>query len=510
MSIAPRYDKDVLSFRRQFVLGPREIDKLSGWKRATVGGRLHLRAHPLLEVTQLESNGLELTLLGFMLDPREPSLGNRDILDRILSELREVRDAFELTYTIGGRWILIIGSEEEMILLNDPMGFRQVVYTNSGSGAPDIWCASQPGVIADELGLRFSENAREFMESSYYRHNPEYWWPVRSTPYEEIEQLLPNHYLDVRGKESIRFWPRERKRRISLDEGVSSCSELLSGLMKSANERFELAFPITAGQDSRLLLASARNVSEDIYYYTLVYHSLTRESPDIVVPSRLLKRLGLEHHVIDCPGSMDPEFEEIYMKNVVTAHPYWGPIAQCILDGYPQDRVCVKGNGGETTRCYYHKRRYPRRMTPEKLAYLGDLAGSRFAIEHIRPYLQDLKDIEEKSGYRALDLFHWEQRNGRWQAMSQLEWDIAQEVFSPYNCRKLMTDFWSVDESYRKPPDYTMHFEIMRNLWEACLSEPINPKSRLKSIKSKVPVRRTMRRLSYRLGRLANRRGLRR
>ncbi len=79
---------------------------------------------------------------------------------------------------------------------------------------------------------------------------------------------------------------------------------------------------------------------------------------------------------------------------------------------------------------------------------------------------------------------------GNWQAMSQLEWDIVHEVFTPFNCRTLLENLLSVDEKYRVHDDPIIFRRIITDLWAEVLSEPINscprnkkgPKSILKKI----------------------------
>ena len=61
--------------------------------------------------------------------------------------------------------------------------------------------------------------------------------------------------------------------------------------------------------------------------------------------------------------------------------------------------------------------------------------------------------------------------------MTQLEFDSAwQDIFTPYNCRDVLTTLLSVDERYRKNPDSTLVHATIERLWPEVMSEPINPK----------------------------------
>jgi len=58
--------------------------------------------------------------------------------------------------------------------------------------------------------------------------------------------------------------------------------------------------------------------------------------------------------------------------------------------------------------------------------------------------------------------------------MGESEWDIVQETFTPYNCRRLLTTMLSVDESHRQQYDPELYRLLMGKLWPEILREPIN------------------------------------
>ena len=104
---------------------------------------------------------------------------------------------------------------------------------------------------------------------------------------------------------------------------------------------------------------------------------------------------------------------------------------------------------------------------------MQNLGGNSFSAREFDKWLE-----KAKSNIYNLDimtLFMWEQRYGRWQSMSQTEWDIAVEIFDPCNCRALLMTLLSVPEKYRKGPEYVLFEELMKNMWPDVLCEPINP-----------------------------------
>ena len=217
------YDVKKLLFRRQFILGPRFADELSSWKRIEVGSNICLTVHPDLNAHQAVHNGKSITLLGYVLDPRNPQARDAEILDDLICALDtcdSLDGFFERTYPLGGRWILIVDDGEEIRLFNDPMGLRQVFYTDV-SFCRDLWCASQPGIIAKVLNLEVDKAVvREFINSDAYETWDECFWPGDTSLYKEIIHLLPNHYLDLSTGSRHRYWPDRNLGSLAVEEGV--------------------------------------------------------------------------------------------------------------------------------------------------------------------------------------------------------------------------------------------------------------------------------------------------
>jgi hypothetical protein len=474
-------DLDKLLFRRQFILGPYFVERLKLWKKIKINDSIFLTVHPDLQLCQTTYKNKSLTLLGYILDPNNPQHNDLDIINSLIRQI-EICDDFFNTENLGGRWIIILDDGKEVTLFNDATGLRQVFYTSNTSQA--MWCASQPGIIAEELNLQIDKDAlNNFIDSPQFKYNIEYWWPGDSSPFKEIKHLLPNHCLHLKKGICRRYWPNKSLSYLSLEEGVKKSSEILQGLINSAFNRFDLACTLTAGWDTRVLLAASKDISESIFYYTLIYYDLTEDSPDVKIPSQLLSQLGLKHNIIKCPSSyMDNEFKEIYKRNVTTAHDAWSNIAQGTYEHYPQNKVCVKGNASEIARCFYYASANIENVNAEKLARLTEMDKNSFAIKYFEKWLSEAREIGERYNINILDLFYWEQRMGSWQAQSQLEMDIAQEVFTPFNCRNLLTIMLSVEEKYRKPPDYKFYKKLIINLWPQTLMKPINPPIGLKSV----------------------------
>lgn len=454
-------------YRGQFVLGPSVTDVPENWQRRTVAGSLYLLAHPDLSVAQATSGRTSISLIGYLLDPSDPEASDSSILNRLLSFVSDWPHLLERLAPLGGRWVLIVDDGTCCRLLHDPLGLRQVFFMRpSRSGA--MWCASQPGMLARIGDLRVDEEVLAFVRSRAWP-NGEHWLPGDLSPFNQVKHLLPNHYLDFASGRAERYWPVRNHPRLRLDDSVERCAAALSGLMRSAYHRFSLAICLTAGWDSRLVLAASRPIAADVLYMTLRMPSTA--SADVEVPALLLKRLGLRHEIVHGFTETDRSFQRIFAANVPLPHPGWAAEAWAILRRYGYTRVAVTGSGGEVGRRGI-SRTYGR-ITPDELCSIWGMTGSPFALRAHAHWLSGLSLHD----YYVLDLYYWEQRAGNWLAAAALEiGDVAwQDIFTPYNCRSLLETMIAVDVRYRWPPRHALQARLIRRLWAETLANPINP-----------------------------------
>ena len=470
-------DTERMLYRSQFILGTYFIDRFKSWKRIKIGNTIHLTVHPDLNTYQVTIEGKSVTLLGYILDPNNPEYNDSDIVNNLSHKIfnNEV-NYFEQTYDFGGRWILIVEDAKETRLFADPAGLRQVVYTERDYAA-DFWCASQPGTIAEILNLEMDDDAVSFI--NYFKmQNDEYYWPGDSSPYKGIKHLLPNHFLELKTRACCRYWPDKAFKEIPLKEATEKCSRYLEGLMISSSKRYDLSLSLSSGWDSRLLLAACRKIKNNLSYLTEIKHGMDKTHADIRIPSKLLSKLKLTHHIFSAPTKIkDPHFKEIFDKGVPFAHDKWALKAEAYFNYYDLKKVAVVGTVSDIAKRHYHNSTSnDKPVTSQKLSKLIGSENDKFALTHLDKWIMGIGEIYN---YNVLDLFYWEQRAGRWVATNNLEFDVGwKDIFIPYNCRALLVVMLSVDEEFRRAPNYVLYDKIIRRLWPKVLSEPINPHKR--------------------------------
>ncbi len=468
-----------LLYRSQFILGP-DADGPDGWKGTGIGSGLRLYWHPDLDLHSISLGNKSIVLLGYILDPRKPLAGNRDILEDLMGAFGTCGELIKQTFEYGGRWIIIAGDGQGNTIFNDAAGLRQVFYSVTSSG---VWCASQPGLLADILKAEMDPAAVDYVNSPGFKLNPEYRWPGYSSSYKEIKHLLPSHSLDLKTGARKRYWPDGRLDHVPLEKGLEKACSSLAGLMKSASERFNLALSMTSGLDSRVVLAASRDIRDKVEFMSLRQLDMPGNHADLIVPSRLIVRLGLKHETVKSRPYADPDFIRVFHKNVDFAHAVYANDAYAIMLRYRNDKVAVTGSVSEIARCLYRDqfKTFDRdEITAARLSGLQKMGDAEFAIAHFDEWLDGLADTYNLN---ILDIFEWEQGHGNWLAMCQLEFDTGwKDIFTPFNCRALLACMLSVPEEFRGPPDYKFFKKIILHFWPELLEAPINPHKKKKSL----------------------------
>ena len=304
-------------YRRQFILGPSFNNSISGWTRIEINRRLFIYVHPDLHVTKIFFKHKFIILMGYILNPYVPEQKDSDIILEILKKINNVDDVFQIVSSMCGRYVLVIGINNELKIFSDAAGLRQIFYYRNESS---IWCASQPSLIAEYCDITIDEDVEKELELlPLFSETSEYWFPGNLSVYRNVYHLTPNHYLDINSGAVVRYWPRKRLESITISNCLEISSKILQGVFKAACNRFRLAFGITAGLDTRILLAACKEVIHDIYFFTHTHKSLNRNGADITIPKSLFADLGLKHHVLDYFNDMSDDFKYYFYKNVTYA-----------------------------------------------------------------------------------------------------------------------------------------------------------------------------------------------
>jgi len=475
-----------LLFRRQFLLGPKEFIPNKHWSSIQLQHEFHLSVHKDLPFTSVSSKGITVTLIGQAIDPFNPQKTESNILHYLISNFSEFDLFIKSTVHLVGRWVVIFQNQDDTYLFTDPCGFRQVFYHFDGM---QVWCGSQPELIktCNQLSLCTKDINLSFLKHPGYVQK-ESQWVGSTTLYENCFHLMPNHYLSINRMDQIRFYPKEPINNKNTSDVVELVCKILQGTMTALTARHKVSLALTAGWDSRVLLAASKHVSEHIEYFVYSLSDFKNNS-DIWVPDKISKKLGINFVVKHPTKQLPGWFNLILSQNVTCAR--FLPKTCIIYDKLIEEdnRININGNASEICRNYFDKRCKLdlQNVSSELLAtkMFGKEPAPLFVIREIDQWKDNLNNLSV-DGINILDFLYWEQRLGNWGAQYPAEQDIAVEEISPFNCRMIIESLSSLPRKLRAAPEYPVYKELIQYMWPETLEFPINPQSMFSVIKNRI------------------------
>lgn len=432
---------------------------------------LTIYRHSSLNVSISKYKTTQIALLGYIIDPLNPYESNDDIVKKLAENCLTIEEFFKKIQHFTGRYVLLYKTDSSFIITGDACHLRQIYFSVIDS---DIVMTSSPKLFLDFFNyeLQSSNEKQEFLKLPIYKKQEQSWFGNGSID-DRLNKLLPNHYWDIQERKTKRtpIFPIDG---ISNEEEVLRyTSSLLKGTFSTLAHRYQLIQPLTAGWDSRILLAANKEIKDKIQYY--IFDQSSGKDDDVRIPKKLSKKLGLNFKVIE-PNGVQEEFLSKFKKEHVIPRvlPKTANIEYHYNCKYNQNIINVNGNGAEVARCFYgHSNQ--KVSLDMLLVFSGYHNKIPYFSKQIEKWYPNASKYSEKYGISLLDLFYWEQRMGNWGALFPFEQDIAVEEISPFNNRSLLISLLSIEPEKRKSPNFLFFQKLIQNLWEDVLSEPINP-----------------------------------
>ena len=466
------------SFRKQFILAKSIDTKLFDWESLEIG-EFKLFYHPELEVNTFENNLIKLVSLGDLYDFKNVKFSNKQIIEELAQSNQSFDEVLRSSFKYSGTFVLIYYHKQtaEFKLFNDTAAQREVYYIKHDTGGMIL--GSQPNIINHVYPLAEDEQegARQFYQSAAFKARRSY--VVDSTNYTGLKHLKPNYYLDINKGETIRFFPDQELGTLSLNEGAKKVAEMIRGYVLAANERYPLLIPVSAGWESRVLLAASREILDKCTYFVYKHAYMSDSNQDIAIPKKLFKLLGLPFHIIEYQDEIDQSFLKQVDESVsFPRHAAFKYLYNVLYKQYPE-HLCLNGNVSEVGRKEHERVCH---ITPLKIASLQKYPQEEYAIKRYKIWLEINQPIFEKYHYSVTDMLYWEENCGNWVAKAKTEAMMVSELYSPFNSRALLINLLSVDEKYRGKQNPILYRHITEILWKDVLQVPVNPSLKLRVI----------------------------
>ena len=363
-------------------------------------------------------------------------------------------------YPLGGRFLFVLDHGNVQRLYLDACGSHPAVFD------------PQTGCVASSAGLLLDVAAyEERFRVHLYEHlkiRRDGWFPAGLTAHEGVQRLLVNHYLDLRTSVPTRHWPI-RAIETTPDPDVA-CRRIIA-MTRCAIDAFlrtgPLAMSLTAGNETRLLLAAVRDISRKIDLVT-VDHWEGRL--DRVRAQELAERFGLRHRCLPAVTATPEQAEDWHARS---GHCIGGPnmVSHPTVEQLSSASFFVGGMGGEIGRGFFWR-------PTDKVTTLVSATNlvSRFGmpphdevIDAVESWLTHLP--EGIDTFLLLDLAYLELRMGPW-AFAQTPGTLPVREAHPLISRRSFEDMLSLPPEWR-----ASNRMILRSIelhWPELLELPIN------------------------------------
>lgn len=468
--------------KNQYVFSKENIDFIE-YTRCFSIGDYNLYIGDSCECTICESNDKKVCVLGVAVDVASPAKTVEEMCNKLLNTVTINTAGPHSTINWCGRWVVVLCIADQLFCWHDACGLKQVFYDDKFN-----ILASQARYIAYAKGYQVDNEALAYLEYAK-KVDKEYALPTDVTLYAEVKRLLPNHFIELK-RQGI------KRSHLLVDrseaDAVSECAKALRNAMSAAHRRKALAVTLTAGWDSRLVLAACCDLNKDYDVVTLKYDWMADNNKDIVGAGELCKDLGLQHTVLEC-HEVDETFKRRYIEHSENAHYYWMQMAQAIETNGYADKLWVKGSCNEVLRVVSGNL-YNWQVDAKVLCKLFHLPKTDFSLNAINKWLLLARPYCKTNRLRLLDLFYWEHRMGCWLAEGANEADVVGEMYTPFNSRRYLCSGLIASQSDRIPSSYRLISSVI-NVLQRTLAEEQKTHKRIsifltikKLIKYKAPL----------------------
>lgn len=456
-----------LLYRRQFVVTSEE-NRIDNWQAISLFDDKKLYAHPDLKVVDTRVDDKRVIMLGYIIDPDKPHSSDKDIVKDLATYCLSADDFRNNTLSLTGRWVLFYLTDREKIAINDPATARAIYYSDeiigSNSNIINFYKSHEKRSDYDYLA---------YTSSKFYTINEDEWYSDK-TGFHGIYKLLPNHYLDLETNRCHKYWVNLDY--IGYDESIARAAELLkNSFIALKNRDYNYIQSLTAGFDSRVVYAATKAAKFDALFFLSTMNILTPTHPDLVIADQILKDDNKNLLVVDDLDKINPTFEKYYKANIEKSKILAKTLTvQYFIQNpkFPDPIMQITGNYSAVIKDNYKKN------TAKNGAEIAKLIGipKKFKIfdDEFDQWIDDNKELIDRSGIYMMDLFYWERRLANWGTNFIANQDIAMDEFSPFNNREFYLRMMQA-KRYENTDYKKIFAKLIDILDPKLMGYPINP-----------------------------------
>lgn len=443
----------------QFILSRRPDLVPEGWFTRSHDSWVLAYARPLT-CTNIQCGGrLVGWLVGHAVDEAGVFLGEQadaSLPDADAATFRAWADS------LTGRFIAVHLTRAGPMLYQDIYGMLAAVFSREDG------IAASSGLLIPVSATTPFNHERILSVDIPYRSR---MYPLGLTPRDGIERLLPNHVLDLAGGRLARIWPTASfDHDESPSEVAKATADLVTATLGGVAAVYPLQIPLTAGLDSRLLLACARDLRDRSLYFTA---DLGDESGwiDVTAARQLAERFDLNHRVFPWRTAGRGDLAAWAIRTGAETGEERGWRSCRTLGMQESGRASMTGFVGELARAYWWLRFTPEsRVTPESILARCRVSRRPEFMARARTWLEGLPPLSQVA---IAEVLYLEQRGACWAGVVEYgELGASEARLAPLCQARLVRRLLRLPHEYRRR--IGIHMDVIRDRWPELLDFPFN------------------------------------
>lgn len=378
----------------------------------------------------------------------------------IEADIKNWDDLEDLIYSLTGRYIVVGSMNNENRLYLDASGSLPIVYD------PDKKMASSSAELI--LGEEYDAKLDTQLMEQLGMPKSGFWFPSGLTAHDGVFRVIPNHFLDLDNWSLKRHWPTQAfNKSIQINESLQRISSCVKNTCSAIARRHTPLFSITAGRDSRMLLACARHLTSESEFFTF------KKFPgnvDSYYAGKISDKYELNHKFLTVDKPSEEQQKQWLKWN---GHCISGGIwkVQHSLRSFKGNYAVLPAMAGEVGRSFYWNKNDPETLvlTASEMLRRLKLPQTETLIQASKRYVDGLPDIDFHS---LLDLIYIEQRLGCWGNLSTYTGNYYHPHYLPLSSREIFTSMMSLPSSYKL--EQRLCHDFIKKEWPELLTFPFN------------------------------------
>ncbi|MBC8266551.1 MAG: hypothetical protein H8E84_06245 [Flavobacteriales bacterium] len=457
-------------FKNQYLLTNKEIPSQKDTTEICIG-EFTLYFGNDIEYYTVQKNDTQITLLGYIFHCYN-SLSEQELIENLLTLSKaELLDEIDLWC---GHFVLFVGNKNIKVY-NDASASFKVFY---GEKDNNKVVSSDPKIINTFFNFEEDKNPDKlkFYQSDYFKNNPTKIG--NETRFKDLHQLVSNHCLNIKNNSIERVFPRKKREELTQELASKKLIPIFNHLTALIEKRHTVYSSLTAGYDSRLLMAATKNISDKVKYYTFKLPNKKEDYIDYTLPKKITSDLGLNYSFVRIKELPNKTKEQILNSY---DYPKMRPFEQYrdIFTKNEKSNILLVGFVSEVAKNYLESVTVKNGKDVVRAVHLPD---NNYLEKYYQDWLDKNQNIITTYNYEILDFIHWEQDITNFAGQNTYYAHHYVRLFSIFNSREILKIMLSVPKEKRDGKSPIFFRYLIKNMWSELTDYPFNPTLKDKGI----------------------------